>query len=125
MGSGDYGSGVEKTFARKLGVERDGWRLIREGGIPWEGQMVFVPDFLFRHRDGQEFFLEIVGFWTPEYLAKKRETLRLFRGRRLLLAVAKQVAKPRTPASDGIIVFGKALKLEPVLAALRQLQQSG
>ena len=103
---------------------RDGWRLIREGGILWEGQTVFVPDFLFRHPDGQEVFLEIVGFWTPEYLAKKRETLRLFRGRRLLLAVAKQVAKPEASAGDGIIVFGKALKLEPVLAALRQFQQS-
>jgi hypothetical protein len=28
-----------------------------------------------------------VGFWTPEYLARKRETLRRFRGHNALLAV--------------------------------------
>ncbi|MCY3019129.1 MAG: DUF790 family protein [Planctomycetota bacterium] len=128
----DYDSGVEETFARKFGVERDGWRLIREGGILWEGQTLFVPDFLFRHRDGKEVFLEIVGFWTPEYLAKKREILRLFRDRRLLLAVAKQVARASVPAGRdaratgrGVIVFGKVLKVEPVLAALGEFQQSG
>jgi len=29
---------------------------------------VFVPDFTFRHEDGTQACLEIVGFWTPEYL---------------------------------------------------------
>ena len=32
------------------------------------GQKVFVPDFVFRHSDGRTVLIEIVGFWTPEYL---------------------------------------------------------
>ncbi len=40
-----------------------------------EGQTAFVPDFVFRHEGGREVLFEIVGFWTPRYLERKRETL--------------------------------------------------
>ena len=58
-------------MADKFGPTRDGWQLIREGEILHEGQKTFVPDFTFRHEDGTQVFLEIVGFWTPEYLARQ------------------------------------------------------
>jgi predicted nuclease of restriction endonuclease-like RecB superfamily len=35
------------------------------------GDELFLPDFTLRHDDGREAMVEIVGFWTPEYLAEK------------------------------------------------------
>jgi predicted nuclease of restriction endonuclease-like RecB superfamily len=32
------------------------------------GESAFIPDYVLRHRDGQQFYLEILGFWTPPYL---------------------------------------------------------
>ncbi len=114
----EFDSALEESFANKFGPTRDGWRLIREGDILHEHQATFVPDFTFRHEDGTEVFLEIVGFWTPEYLAQKRETLRRFRRHRILLAVPQTSLREGAEPTDNIIVYKTALKLEPVLAAL-------
>ncbi|MBL7189194.1 MAG: DUF790 family protein [Phycisphaerae bacterium] len=64
--------------------------LIREGEILHERQRTFVPDFTFRHEDGTEVLLEIVGFWTPEYLAHRRRTLQLLRHHQILIALPEK-----------------------------------
>ena len=119
----EFDSSVEEKFAGKFGPERDGWRLDREGEVLFEGQSVFVPDFAFRHDDGTEVLFEIVGFWTPEYLAKKRETLRRFRGRRIYLAVAERCLPEGASVSEDVVVYKTALKLEPVLALLERARR--
>lgn len=119
----EFDSSIEEKFAGKFGPERDGWRLDREGEVLFEGQSVFVPDFAFRHDDGTEVLLEIVGFWTPEYLAKKRETLRRFRGRRIYLAVAERCLAEGATVSEDVVVYKTALKLDPVLALLERARK--
>ncbi len=114
----EFDSGLEESFANKFGPSRDGWRLIREGDILHEHQTTFVPDFTFRHEDGTEVFLEIVGFWTPEYLEQKRQTLRRFRRHRILLAVPQSSLRERAEIADNVVVYKTALKIEPILAAL-------
>jgi uncharacterized protein len=114
----DFDSSLEESFASKFGPVRDGWRLIREGDILHEHQATFIPDFTFRHEDGTEVYLEIVGFWTPEYLAQKRETLRRFRDHRILLAVPQSSLREGAAIGDNILVYKTALKLDPLLAAL-------
>jgi predicted nuclease of restriction endonuclease-like RecB superfamily len=87
---GDFDSKIESSFAEKWGDEpREGWTMRREGAVLHDGQHVFVPDFHFIHETGVEVSLEIVGFWTQEYLAKKAETIQRFGGHRVLLAVAQ------------------------------------
>ncbi len=116
---GDFDSGVERAFAERWGAEpREGWQLIHEGRILHQGQKVFVPDFLFRHADGREVPLEIVGFWTPEYLAAKSETLRRFADHRILLAVAESVKQQLPDLADDVIPFKTVLKVKDVLARL-------
>jgi uncharacterized protein len=91
----EFDSSVEESFAAQWGdAPRDGWRLVREGEILHGKQKVFVPDFVFRHDDGRSALMEIVGFWTPEYVEAKIQTLRTFRDRRILLAVARRSIKP-------------------------------
>jgi uncharacterized protein len=117
----EFDSSVEAGFAAKWGDEaREGWRLHREAAILTEGQSVFFPDFVFRHEDGREIHLEVVGFWTPEYLAKKRETLRRFSRHRILLAVAKKCLREGADIPDGVMVYKTAIKVEAVLEQLRK-----
>jgi len=113
-----FDSSTEESFATAFGSEREGWKLIREGAILHRGQMTFVPDFVFRHDDGHEAFLEIVGFWTPEYLQSKRQTLTLFRGHRIILAVAEQLMRKKDVVPKGVIVFRKSIDPQEVVNTL-------
>jgi predicted nuclease of restriction endonuclease-like RecB superfamily len=115
----EFDSRVEEDFARRWGEKRDGWSLDREGEVLHQGQKVFVPDFVFRHEDGRSVYMEIVGFWTPEYLQAKFQTLRAFADQRILVAVAKGASRQVKEMPAGAIVFGSALRPEVVLARLR------
>ena len=119
-----FDSGVEEKFAATFGPERDGWRLDREAEVLADGQTAFVPDFVFRHEDGTMVLFEIVGFWTPEYLAKKRETLRRFRGHHILLAVSERSLREGAEPGASVIVYKTAIKVAPVLAALEAIRTS-
>ena len=114
----EFDSALEESFAKKFGPMRDGWQLLREGDILQEHQKTFVPDFTFRHQDGTEVFLEIVGFWTPEYLAHRRETLRQFRRHKILLAVPESSIREGATITNNVLVYKTTLKLPPLLAAL-------
>lgn len=114
----EFDSALEGSFAKKFGPQRDGWQLIREGEILFDRQKTFVPDFTFRHEDGTEVLLEIIGFWTPEYLAAKRETLRQFRRHRMLLAVPESSLREGATLGEHILTYKTAIQLPPLLAAL-------
>jgi predicted nuclease of restriction endonuclease-like RecB superfamily len=120
----DFDSTIEETFATQFGPERDGWRLSRESEILHDGQTTFLPDFVFRHDDGRTAFLEIVGFWTPEYLEKKRQTVARFREHNVLLAVPHRSLRPGAEIGPNIIVYKTRLKVEAVLAALGGIKPS-
>ncbi len=113
-----FDSEVEEKFAEKFGEKRDGWSLYREDVVLHEGQITFVPDFVFRHDDGTEVLFEIVGFWTPEYLEKKRATLRRFKNSNIVLAVPEATMVRGRPLPENVVAFKTALKIEPVLGVL-------
>jgi len=118
----EFDSGLEESFAEKFGPERAGWRLIREGEILHDRQETFVPDFTFRHEDGTQVFLEIVGFWTPEYLAHKRRRLQKFRHHHMLIAVPEKSLRERAHVGENVLVYKTALKLEPLLDRLEKFR---
>jgi len=119
-----FDSEVEQAFAEKFGPHRDGWRLEREGGLLVRDQKVFVPDFVFRHDDGTVAYLEIVGFWTPEYLETKRRTLALFDGVPILVAVPTSTAR-KAGLSPSMLTYRTRLKIAPVLEQLNALRERG
>jgi predicted nuclease of restriction endonuclease-like RecB superfamily len=114
----EFDSKIEADFALAFGAKREGWTLVREAAILHRGQTTFVPDFAFRHDDGTEALFEIVGFWTPQYLEHKRETLRRFADRRILLAVPENSKNAGTAQAGNVVVYKNAIKVEPVLRAL-------
>ncbi|MDG7001348.1 MAG: DUF790 family protein, partial [Nitrososphaerota archaeon] len=81
-----YDSSVEEKFAQSFASLGDtGWTLKREpeplltDPSPETGvRHIVIPDFSFERSGGQKkVYLEIVGFWTPEYLTRKLEKLSL------------------------------------------------
>jgi len=112
----DFDSEVEKKLAEQWGEVRDGWKLSRDAGILQYGQTTFVPDFKMIHVDGREVLLEIVGFWTPEYLAAKRETITKFRDHQILLAIPVKTAKDGA-AESGAIVYRTKIDPDSVVRA--------
>lgn len=115
----EFDSRVEEDFAARWGpAPREGWTLAREGEVLCRGQKVFVPDFALRHEDGREALLEIVGFWTPEYLEAKLRTLAAFAGRRILLCVERGASRALPALGPDVIVYKKTIRLGEVLERL-------
>lgn len=56
-----------------------GWTLERESEVLHWGQTVLTPDFVLREVNTQrQILVEVVGFWTPEYLREKSDRLQQF-----------------------------------------------
>jgi predicted nuclease of restriction endonuclease-like RecB superfamily len=120
----EFDSGLEAAIARKFGREREGWRLIHEGAVLSLGRgHVLVPDFVFHHADGTEVALEIVGYWTPEYLADKLRRLGATRGVNLMVAVPRPLAvrAGRLPAT--VLPFKRRLLLRDLLPRLEAFRK--
>ncbi len=114
-----FDSKLEENFANKWGDQpRNGWRLVREGELLFQLQKVFVPDFVFVHDSGRRVMMEVVGFWTPEYLAAKLETLSTFSEHLIILAVANSVEWPDEQNSDLVFRYKNAIKIADVLRIL-------
>jgi uncharacterized protein len=56
-----------------------GWTLSRQSELLFIGQTVYTPDFQLKSDDGKEIFIEVVGYWTPEYLQEKARRIEIFR----------------------------------------------
>ena len=84
-----YDSKLEERFARDFGRVALDWDLVREPlAIDVSGTLIF-PDFELRHRQdtSKTWLLEIAGFWTPEYVAKKLDLLRRAGIKNLILCI--------------------------------------
>ena len=80
-------------FRRKFGGDaRGGWTLSRESSPVAIGDELFLPDFTLRHDDGREALVELVGFWTPEYLTAKTRKIAAADLGNLILVVYRGLA---------------------------------
>ena len=72
-----YDSRLEARFARDFKKAAPDWDLVREPEPVAVGDRLIFPDFALEHRrDRRRVLLEIVGFWTPQYLDHKLDALR-------------------------------------------------
>jgi len=119
----EFDSEVEQRFFTQWNEEPRGeWRLERERRVLHSRQRVFVPDFEFIHSDGRKVLMEVVGFWTPEYLTHKIETLQMFQHERILLAVQESIAS-KLPSELGTVVpYKKSLPVSEVLDRLDKIR---
>jgi predicted nuclease of restriction endonuclease-like RecB superfamily len=109
--------------------ERGGWKLEREVTPVTLGSELFLPDFTLRRSDGREVIVEIVGFWTPEYLETKLRKVResgienvvlvVFRG----LAVGASAGALEELGESGarIVWFTNRPRIQEVLQAAEEV----
>ena len=116
----EFDSEVEAAFAKRWGdAPREGWKLLRETEVLFENQHVFFPDFTFQHDDGRRVHLEIIGFWTPEYLRAKQATLQRFARHPILLAIAQSNLATVGDWPSTCLIYKTRLKVDSVLDRLR------
>ena len=115
-----FDSALEERFAKSFRKLAPDWDLIREPEPINAGETLIFPDFLLRHRRNQErcFMLEIIGFWTPEYLAQKFERLRSARIKNLILCVDETLNCADSAVPGAEVIFFKR-KLDPATVLSR------
>jgi len=86
-----FDSDIERTLARKWERANTEWELRREDDVFDLGAEVMIPDFAIEHPDGRRAILEVVGFWTPEYLASKLAKIRQVDADNFVLAVSERL----------------------------------
>ncbi|MDP9305519.1 MAG: DUF790 family protein [Thermoproteota archaeon] len=71
-----FDSNVEKKFMDKFLKFSTGWHLVREPDpLILSNGKAFIPDFVFE-KYGVRVYLEIVGFWSEDYLKRKLEKIK-------------------------------------------------
>jgi predicted nuclease of restriction endonuclease-like RecB superfamily len=94
------------------------------------GETLLVPDFVFRHADGSEVTLEIVGYWTPEYLGEKFAKLSRVHEPNLIVAVRRDLALragalPQEISSAKLLPFRSSILLNDLIPRLEGLRSGG
>jgi predicted nuclease of restriction endonuclease-like RecB superfamily len=131
-----YDSSLEEKFAIRFEHLANRWKIKREPEPLIVGNGVaFIPDFLFE-KYGRKVYLEIVGFWTKEYLEKKFQKINdILRNSNidLFVAVDEELSCSKLfssttldPSNSRIIYFKKASvpvkKLQEHLKSIDNLQ---
>jgi predicted nuclease of restriction endonuclease-like RecB superfamily len=101
----DADSAVERRLIRDVRRLATEWRLERESeAIALSGGRVFFPDFTFRRGD-ERVLVEVVGYYTPEYLAAKLRAVAAVRSAPVVLAVDRSLACDEVRAVSPEVVF--------------------
>ena len=116
-----YDSSIEEDFASHFQALTTGWVLKREPEPVTAGKHVIIPDFSLE-KAGIKIYLEIVGFWTEEYLLRKIEKLKQVEVKMLLLvnealACEKLSALEKRPQLN-LIYYRDKISLAPILRYL-------
>jgi predicted nuclease of restriction endonuclease-like RecB superfamily len=120
-----FDSRLEERFARDLGRLAPDWDVIREPEPLRAGTSLIFPDFLVRHRLQPErrALVEIVGFWTPQYLTAKLEKLRQARLPELVLCVDadRGCAPTELPPELPVVIYRRRVDAAAVLREVERL----
>ncbi|WP_230629315.1 MULTISPECIES: DUF790 family protein [Methanosarcina] len=114
-----YDSTLEQMFGS---LSLGSWKIKREPTILKAGKYAFVPDFSLQ-RDGMRVYLEIVGFWTPEYLENKIEKLKQVKEPVILLIDRKLKCSEKDFPSQEVIFFDKKIPANKVMQILRKYEE--
>ena len=124
-----FDSAVERDFATRIDALAEGWSVVHEPTILRAGHRVMIPDFSFerqRGADGPAFYLEVIGFWTPEYLESKLQKVRTVESEvPLMLAVdtslnCTEADFERTNVEE-VIFYEDSIPVKPVFSRLKQI----
>lgn len=114
-----YDSRLEKRFVREFGKLAPDWTVVREPEPVEADRTLVFPDFALVHRHCPErrWLLEIVGFWTPDYVTHKLKRLRAARLENLILCIdtERDCADGLLPSGARVIRFKRHIDAAEVL----------
>jgi len=119
-----YDSRLEERFARDFLRLASDWDVIREPEpVAAEGTLIF-PDFALVHRrdPSRRWLLEILGFYTADYVATKLRRLRAAGLTRLLLCIdaARDCGHDQLPPDARVLRFEKRIEARRLLEILEE-----
>jgi len=117
----EYDSMVEESFAQRFNALKTGWKLTREPTALPVGRHVMIPDFLFE-KAGMRVYMEVAGFWTPEYLKYKLDQLRGVEGVHMIVAADRDHACQQLDSLGrklDIVYYKGRVPLQPILSHLK------
>lgn len=114
----EFDSSIEEAFYKKFSKKETGWELLREAEVIDLKGSVFIPDFLLRHKTGVEIVLEIIGFWSPEYIERKLEKIHRAKRKNLILAISERLNCGKDDFYGDVIKFKGKLLLRDVIPVL-------
>jgi uncharacterized protein len=129
-----FDSSVEEKFAIRFEHLANNWKVKREPDpLVVSGGSAFIPDFIFE-KYGRKVYLEIVGFWTKEYLEKKfrkidnilsNKNIDLFVAVNEDLSCSKFMAPSTSANSQNKIIFYKrnSVPVKKILDYLRSIDK--
>jgi len=83
-----------------------------------------IPDFSFEKHD-KMIYLEIVGFWTQEYLDRKISKLNSITNLDMIVAVDESLACSKLQKLKGqVIYYKKRVPIKPILDHLKSVEES-
>lgn len=115
------GSLLEDRFAREFGRATGDWDLVREPEAVVAGDHLVFPDFALQHRGdrSRRWLVEVVGFWTAEYLIGKLDRLRRAGIANLILCIdARRDCGGELPRDPRIVSYRSRIDPQAVLRAI-------
>ena len=120
-----FDSRLEERFARDFGRLARDWDVVREPEAIRSGRTLIFPDFLLCHRLQPErrVLVEILGFWTPEYVATKLARLREAKLFNFILCVDadRGCAQEDLPEGISVLRFRRRVDVAAVLGEAERL----
>ncbi|HDQ15475.1 MAG TPA: DUF790 family protein [Bacteroidetes bacterium] len=116
-----FDSEVEQQFYHDFTALNLGWDVIREPDVVKAGNYVIIPDFGF-YKDGMKQYLEIVGFWTAEYLKKKISKLKEAEAA-ITVAVNENLNCKKEDFLGDVIFYNKKIPLMSIIKILREMEE--
>ncbi|AHF99848.1 hypothetical protein HALLA_14685 [Halostagnicola larsenii XH-48] len=120
-----FDSGVESEFAARVSAVDLEWDLVREPEALESGTRVMIPDFAFDyHHADFRVYLEIMGFWTPEYVEKKLAQLANLEDVDMIVAVDESlgVGEEIVARDHRAIPYSGSVRLKDVADVLREFE---
>ena len=101
--------------------------MVREPEPLTADSTLIFPDFALQHRadPGRRWLVEIVGFWTPDYVARKLALYRQARVANLILCIdeARNCSEADLPPGALVVRFRRRVDPASVLRAIGGAEQ--
>lgn len=116
-----FDSAVEEKFYSSFSSLSTGWAIAREPEPLIAGSHVFIPDFGFQ-KGSMKFYMEVVGFWTEDYLKKKLQKLQQIKEENIIIAVDESLGCSGF-ADLNVIYFKREIPLKEICSRLRMYEE--